>query len=168
MAADLGPLRITFRYRIPEPFIWEYFEKGRTFVFPNLIKITRWNMCLFALATGDWNPLHFFPWVARKAGYRGCIAHGGLVMNKLPGALCKLNFWNGTIDALRLTTQKYKLPIYPKDKVHFEMSVLDKQSKEGVDEAGLVKFDFKIKNQRNEEVVTGTLTAIIKKSARYS
>jgi acyl dehydratase len=41
----------------------------------------------YARLTGDWNPIHVWPWAARALGLRGAVAHGMCVVEKALPAL---------------------------------------------------------------------------------
>lgn len=162
MAADLGAVVTTITERLDTAYNWNTLEIGQVFRLPTLVEVTWDAIYKFAEATGDWTSLHFDHKKAVEAGYRGCIAHGGLTVNMLPGTLYRLNFWDETIDLLREITPKWRAAVYPGDRIHFELMVKAKFSKINDTRRGRVIFDFVIKNQRNEIVVTGMLSVFLK------
>lgn len=108
---------------------------------------------LFAIISGDTNPLHLDEEYAKTTRFGRCIAHGSIcaiivsaaVATKLPGP--------GTIYAGQ--EMKFKKPVFPGDTLTARLELLEKKRK-----GNIVLIECVIKNQHGETVFTGVSTAI--------
>ncbi len=70
----------------------------------------------YALASGDYNPIHRVGWVARLSGFKGPIAHGLCVMSMAAGRLIQ-RFAEGNPDRLLEIALRFARPAYPGDEL---------------------------------------------------
>lgn len=108
---------------------------------------------LFAIISGDTNPLHLDPEYAKTTRFGRCVAHGSIcgivvsaaVATKLPGP--------GSIYAGQ--EMKFKKPVFAGDTLTVTLTLQEKKRK-----GNIVLIDCLIKNQHGETVFTGVATAI--------
>ena len=111
--------------------------------------LTRRDIELFAIVSGDLNPSHLDEKYAKDSHFRGIVAHGllggalisAVLETKLPGA--------GTVYLGQ--DLKFLKPVRPDDTIDVSVTV---QSKD--DTKKTVTFDCLCTNQRQESVLTGT------------
>ena len=115
--------------------------------------ITMDDIKLFAILSGDTNPLHLDEEYAKTTRFGRCIAHGSICAIIVSAAVaCKLP-GPGTLYAGQ--EMKFKKPVYPGDTIHVQLSVLEKKRK-----ANIVLLDCTMKNQHGDTVFTGVSTVI--------
>jgi acyl dehydratase len=108
---------------------------------------------LFAIISGDTNPLHLDEEYAKTTRFGRCIAHGSIcgiivsaaVATKLPGP--------GAIYAAQ--EMKFKKPVYPGDTITAKLTLIEKKRK-----ANIILIDCVMTNQHGETVFTGVSTAV--------
>ncbi|HVL02010.1 MAG TPA: MaoC/PaaZ C-terminal domain-containing protein [Dongiaceae bacterium] len=108
---------------------------------------------LFAIISGDTNPLHLDEEYAKTTRFGRCIAHGSIcgiivsaaVATKLPGP--------GTIYAAQ--DMKFKKPVFPGDTITAKLTLTEKKRK-----GNIVLIDCVMTNQHGETVFTGVSTAV--------
>lgn len=108
----------------------------------------------YAEASGDGNPIHTNPEVAREAGLDGTIAHGMLIM-AFAGQM--LTDWLGT-DALRNFAVRFKGMTVPGDVLTCTGSVTDKVERDG---EHLIEGKVSVKGQDERPRLTGTFVAAL-------
>lgn len=64
----------------------------------------------YARVSGDWNPIHLWPWTARPLGFRRPILHGFCTAARVAHAACA-RFWNGDPRALRRFRVAFRAPL---------------------------------------------------------
>ncbi|GAB6173723.1 MaoC family dehydratase [Paradesulfitobacterium aromaticivorans] len=79
----------------------------------------------YAEASGDFNPVHLDDSYAQKAGFKGVITHGMLIMTQL-GAL--LTDWIGNEGSLKSFNVRFKNPVYVCEKIVCTGFIRDKVS----------------------------------------
>ena len=115
--------------------------------------VSRRDIQLFALASGDWNPLHLDEDYAATTSFGECIAHGmftgGLVSavlaNQLPGP--------GTVYLEQ--TLRFRAPVRVGDTLETRVSVSEKR-----DRGQRVVLACEVVNQDGKRVASGTATVI--------
>lgn len=108
---------------------------------------------LFAVISGDNNPLHLDEDYAKTTRFGRCIAHGSIcgiivsaaVATKLPGP--------GTIYAGQ--EMKFKRPVFPGDTITARLTLIEKKRK-----GNIVLIECVMTNQHGETVFTGVSTAV--------
>lgn len=108
----------------------------------------------YAEASGDGNPIHTNPEVAREAGLDGTIAHGMLIM-AFAGQL--ITDWLGP-GTLRNFKVRFKGMTPPGDVLTCTGSVTEKYEKDG---ESLVEGKVSVKGQDERPRLTGTFTAVV-------
>lgn len=114
----------------------------------------------FARLTGDDNPVHLDPQVARRTIFRGCVAHGMLVESTLAGCVWQSGLFRESIQALMAVETRFLAPVRPGDSVRMELrvEVLDPEPSR---RAGWVRFATRGINQRDEEISRGVWQVLV-------
>lgn len=115
--------------------------------------VTARDIQLFALASGDFNPLHLDPDYAAATEFGECIAHGmftgalvsAVLANQLPGP--------GTIYLGQ--ELRFRLPVRIGDTLETRVTVTGKQ-----DRGRRVTLECEVVNQHGKRVVTGVATVM--------
>jgi len=131
-----------------------YKSQGRT--------VTEADVVTFAGLSGDFNPLHTNAEFGKATPFGERIAHGMLIMAMATGMANWTGIFEGTTLALMEQVIRYKGAVKFGDTVHLELEVLEKKptSKPG---RGVVRFAARVRNQRDEVVVDGEWTLLMKR-----
>ena len=111
--------------------------------------ITAQDIQLFAVVSGDVNPLHLDPIFAATTPFKECIAHGMLSGAIISAAIAMQLPGPGTVYLGQ--SLRFRLPVKVGDTVTVTLEVTDKKDKHGY-----VSLDCKVCNQQEQLVVTGT------------
>jgi acyl dehydratase len=103
------------------------------------------SLALYAAASGDHNPLHLDPAVARSAGYERPIAHGMLTMAYV-GRLLTAHFG---VAALRSFSVRFTGVVLCGDRITISATL---QSQE----TATATYRLRATNAKSQEVLTGT------------
>ncbi|MEE8451484.1 MAG: MaoC/PaaZ C-terminal domain-containing protein [Thermoguttaceae bacterium] len=140
----------------------EYFEDcelGEKIVTPGRT-ITEADVVMFAALSGDWNAVHTDKEYAEKhTPYGQRIAHGLL---GLVAGICLLSrvgwflFWPKSMVCITgIDKVRFVLPILIGDTIHLDAEIIEK--KKTPDGMGLLTTRLRIRNQRDEAVITGRI-----------
>jgi len=133
-----------------ENFTFDELEVGQTAEYVKTV--SRQDITLFAIISGDTNPLHLDEEYAKTTRFGRCIAHGSICAAVLSAAVATKMPGPGTIYAGQ--EMKFKKPVFPGDTLTTRLELLEKKRK------GIITMDCKITNQHGEVVFTGVSTAI--------
>ena len=120
---------------------------GQTATYSKLIEER--DVQLFAVVSGDVNPVHLDAAFAATTQFRECIAHGMLSGAVISTAIAMELPGPGTIYLGQ--TLRFTLPVRLGDTITVHLEVIDKQDKRGI-----VSIDCKVFNQHEKLVLTGT------------
>ena len=119
----------------------KWVTKGRT--------ITEADVVNFAYLSSDWHSIHTDGEYAAQTSFGQRIAHGFLVLSVATGMVPATR---ETVLALYgLDRVRFVAPVFIGDTVHLEMEAIDKKERD--DGTGVVGFDFRMVNQRDEPVI---------------
>lgn len=115
--------------------------------------VTSRDIHLFALASGDWNPLHLDPHYAAQTEFGECIAHGmftgalvsAVLANQLPGP--------GTVYLGQ--ELRFRLPVRVGDTLETRVTVTEKR-----DRGRRVTLQCEVVNHEGKRVANGTATVM--------
>jgi len=113
-----------------EGLYYEDFAAGQRFETDSHV-VTAAEIGAFAELTGDDNPLHLDPRLARAAGFKDVIAHGLLVQSLTVGLVARLGVMRGTTIALLSTQARFIAPVLAGDEIHGAMRVTSKRAASG-------------------------------------
>lgn len=142
---------------------FEEFEVGYHVVSPSRT-ITEADVCAFAGLSGDYNPLHTNEEFARSTSFGGRIAHGMLGLSVATGLAARLGFIDGTALAFLGLDWKFRKPILLGDTIHVVIAVTDKRANARMG-GGIVTFDVRMVNHRDELVQRGTWDILVRAKA---
>jgi acyl dehydratase len=148
----------------PKGLFFEEFKIGDTFTSAER-KITEEEVMCFAELSGDHNRIHTDREYAESAIFGERIAHGMLGLSITSGLAAKLGFAEDTIIALRSISWKFKAPIKFGNSIRGTFVVSEKKELKG-NAGGLLIFDVKVQNQKEEIVQMGKWTMLIKMKIR--
>ncbi|HNS59536.1 MAG TPA: MaoC/PaaZ C-terminal domain-containing protein [Anaerolineales bacterium] len=139
---------------------YEQFEMGA--VYPSQARtVTEADVANFAGLSGDFNPLHTDAEFAKTTPMGERIAHGVLILAMATGMANWMGIFEGTTLALMEQVTRYKGAVKFGDTIRLEMEVIEKKPT-SKPEKGVVKFAVRVKNQRDENVVEGEWTLLMK------
>ncbi len=121
--------------------------------------ITEADIVMFSAVSGDWHPLHTNVEYAKQGPFKERIAHGFLVLSIASGLLPL-----SEIDIMAfygIEKLRFVAPVKLLDTIHVEFEVVEKREKD--ERGGVVTFRQTVRNQRQEEVVVGTMRSLIAK-----
>lgn len=124
--------------------------------------ITEADVVAFAGLTGDYNPLHTDEEFAKGTPFGRRIAHGLLGLAIATGLSTRLGLVDGTVIAFLGLEWKFTGPIFIGDTIRQRMTVTSVRETRKPDR-GVVVFDVKVLNQRDEVVQEGTRTIMVKR-----
>lgn len=132
-----------------------YASQGRT--------VTEADVVTFAGLSGDFNPLHTDAEFAKRTPFGERIGHGMLTVAMATGMANWTGIFEGTTIALMEQVIRYKNVVKFGDTVHLELEVVDKKATSKPDR-GVVRFATRMINQRDEVVVDGEWTLMMKRN----
>ncbi len=141
---------------------FDEFNVGEKITFP-LATITEHHILSWAALSGDFNPLHLNAEFAKKTplGQRlgGRVPYGQMITCLMSGPLGSMLLF-GTGAALLDISFKFVNPAGIGDTLYEEIEVVEKKPSKKY-EGGIVKFKLTCKNQKEEEIVNGTMTFLV-------
>lgn len=108
---------------------------------------------LFAILSGDTNPLHLDEEYAKTTQFGGCIAHGAICAVIISAAVATQFPGPGSIYAGQ--EMRFKKPVRAGDTLTAHLTLLEKKRR-----GNIVLIDNVIKNQRDETVFLGVSTVV--------
>jgi acyl dehydratase len=131
-----------------------YASQGRT--------VTESDVVVFAGLSGDYNPLHTNAEFGKNTPFGERIAHGMLVASMSTGMANWTGIFEGTTLALMEQIIRYKGVVKFGDTVHLELEVVEKKPSSNPDR-GVVRFATRVYNHRQETVIDGEWTLLMKR-----
>jgi 3-hydroxybutyryl-CoA dehydratase len=119
------------------------FTVGETF--ERVREVDTYRPIYYAAASGDFNPIHIDPAVAREAGYQGVILQGMCTFAWLADACAT---YLGDPVRLRRVSARFTKPVQVGDVITF-------RGRCAAVEGGTVRLEISAVNQRGEEVLKG-------------
>ncbi len=142
---------------------FDKFEVGAKYV-SQARTVTEADVVTFAGVSGDFNPLHTNAEFGKKTPFGERIAHGMLVVSIATGMAQWSGIFEGTTLALMEQVIRYKGAVKFGDTVHLEQEVLKKKETSKPDR-GVVIFASRVLNQRDEVVVDGEWTLLMRRKS---
>ena len=135
----------------------EYVSRSRT--------VTEADVVNFAGVSGDYNPLHTDAEFMKSSPFGERIAHGMLVASMATGLSSQRGWFEGTTIALLEVSFRFQAPVKFGDTLHLVLKVKDK-CETGKPDRGVLVVAANMVNQRDEVVVEGQWTAMMKRKGR--
>ncbi|GIK39059.1 MAG: dehydratase [Anaerolineae bacterium] len=124
--------------------------------------VTEADVVAFAGLSGDFNPLHTNAEFCKETPFGERIAHGMLIVSMATGMANWTGIFEGTTLALLEQVIRYKGAVKFGDTIHLEQEVLEKKESSKPDR-GVVIFASRVRNQRDEVVIDGEWTLLMKR-----
>ena len=140
---------------------FEEFEEGTDYV-TRARTVTEADVVAFAGLSGDFNPLHTDAEFMKSSPFGERIAHGMLVASMSTGLQSQMGWFEGTTIALLEVQFRFKAPVKFGDTVRLALSVKEKRTTSKPDR-GVLILNANILNQRDETVIEGQWTAMMKR-----
>ena len=140
---------------------FDEFEVGAKYV-SQARTVTEADVVTFAGVSGDFNPLHTNAEFGKTTPFGERIAHGMLVVAMATGMANWSGIFEGTTLALMEQVIRYKGAVKFGDTIHLEQEVLEKKETSKPDR-GVVIFASRVLNQRDEIVIDGEWTLLMKR-----
>jgi 3-hydroxybutyryl-CoA dehydratase len=129
------------------------FTSGRT--------VTEADVTAFAGLSGDFNQIHIDADYAAKGPFGQRVAHGLLVLSIVSGLAVQTGVMDRTVIAFReIGEWKFSRPVFLGDTVRGEMEVVGTKPFPRLG-GGAVEIAFTVKNQKDENVMSGKWTVLI-------
>ncbi len=116
-------------------------------------KVTEQDITLFAILSGDTNPLHLDHEYAKTTQFGGCIAHGALCATVISAAVATTIPGPGSVYAGQ--EMRFKKPVRAGDLITAHLEVVEKKRR-----GNIVLIENKIINQKGETVFVGLSTVV--------
>ncbi len=133
---------------------YEDYHPGERFSSPGRT-ITETDLILFSGMTGDWHMMHTNMEYARKSRFGERIAHGMLILSIGTALLFRLGdnvlFPKSFIAFYGIDKLRFVKPVLIGDTISCEAEVIGMEEKDV--NKGIITYDTRIKNQRDELVV---------------
>jgi 3-hydroxybutyryl-CoA dehydratase len=144
----------------PRGLYFEEFVEGSEVTSPART-ITETDITLFAGLTGDYNPIHTDAEFSKGTQFGQRIAHGLLLLSIASGLGYRIGFLEGTTEAFTDLEWKFSKPVFIGDTVRAQIKIVEKRPMKRLG-AGLVTFDVRMLNQRDEVVQRGVWRLLIR------
>ena len=123
--------------------------------------ITETDIVNFAGLSGDFNFIHTDAEGAKATPFGQRVAHGMLVASIASGLAVQHGFIDGTTLAFRELTWKFTRPVLIGDTIQVQVKVIETKNMNKLG-GGLVTFEARVVNQRDEVVHKGEWRMLIK------
>jgi len=145
----------------PAAKYWEEFRAGETFLSPART-VTEADIVNFCGVSGDFNPLHSDRTFASTGLFGEPIAHGLLVLSIATGAMSRLGFVEGTVEAFLGLNWRFTAPVKTGDTVRVEFKVKEKKESKKPTH-GILVLEVTIRNQGSHVVQQGDWYLLVRK-----
>jgi acyl dehydratase len=142
---------------------FEEFEQDKEYV-TRARTVTEADVVAFAGLSGDFNPLHTDAELMKGSQFGERIAHGMLVSSIGTGLSSQMGWFEGTTVALLEVTFRFKGPVKFGDTVRLALKVRDKRETSKPDR-GILVLDATVLNQRDEAVIEGQWTTMMRRKS---
>jgi len=142
---------------------YEDIEVGQVFRSPGRT-VTEADVTLFAMLSGDWNPLHTDAAFARETAFGQRIAHGAYGLAVATGLLNRLGLFDGSaIALLGIDGWRFAAPIRIGDTVHVELEIAGKRPTRAGDR-GIVQRHVRLRKQDGAVVQEGRMDIMVRRA----
>ncbi len=145
-----------------ERFYLEDYTVGERFISPART-ITETDIVMFAAMTGDWHPLHTNAEFAKNYLFGERIAHGLLILSVGTSLIFRLGehvvLPKSFIAFYGMDSVRFVGAVKIGDTIHCEVEIAKLEEKN--DKHGVIIANNSIKNQRNEDVIVYSTSALV-------
>ncbi len=140
---------------------FEEFETGMQIVSVGRT-LTESDVVSFAGISGDFTQIHTDAEFSKKTPFGQRVAHGLLGLAITSGLAARTGIFEGTVLAFReINDWKFVKPVFFGDTIHVEIEVAETKALPRIG-GGSIVITLDVKNQREETVMKGTWTALVK------
>ena len=140
---------------------FEELEAGETFESGGRT-ITDADIVLFAGLSGDQTRIHMDESFAKNTLFGSRVAHGALGLSIATGLITQLGTTEETAMALLDISSRFKAPMRIGDTLSVRLRVAEKRETSKADR-GVVSFAFELVNQKDETVLEGVETVMVRR-----
>ena len=114
-----------------------------------------------------WDPLpiHISDKAARRRGFKGITASGQYTLCIKQRLLNTADWTEAVIGALAFDELRFPKAVYPGDELTLKIECLESRGSKSKNDRGIVKFDFRMLNQDNSEVLRYLDTVMFSRSS---
>lgn len=142
---------------------WETFAAGAVYETAGLT-VTETHLVMWSSLTGDWVQLHTDAEYARGTPFGERIAHGPLTLALALGQTTRLGIFDQVVAWLGLERVRAQAPVLIGDTIHAALEVTASRETSKPDR-GLCTFDYRVFNQRAEQVMTFESSLLIRRAS---
>ncbi len=133
--------------------------------------ITETDIVMFSAMTGDWNAMHSDEEYASKhTGFGRRVAQGLLILSTGLGLLSRngwFTFWPKSLECITSMDKcRFHAPVAIQDTIRLEAEIIAKQDMSPA--MGLITTRLRIRNQRNEKVLTADVKIMARRKPDQS
>lgn len=144
----------------PHGLYYEEFEIGASVESAGRT-VTEADIVLFAMLSGDWNPIHTDAEYSKSQMMGQRIAHGLLVLSIATGLATRLGFMEDTVIAFMGLEWEFRAAVKIGDTVRVRATVAEKKDMPRLG-GGYVTFKVEVLNQEDTRVQRGTWRILVK------
>lgn len=144
----------------PRGLYYEEFEIGASVESAGRT-VTEADIVLFAMLSGDWNPIHTDAEYSKSQMMGQRIAHGLLVLSIATGLATRLGFMEDTVIAFMGLEWEFRAAVTIGDTVRVRATVAEKKDMPRLG-GGYVTFKVEVLNQEGTRVQRGTWRILVK------
>ena len=115
--------------------------------------ITKTDLELYAISTGDTHPMFLSEEQAKAAGWKNQLVPGLLTFSIAVGLLIQSGYISDVMAFMGTDKVKFNVPVYPYDTIRVETEVLSK--KQVKDANWICSYKWIVRNQNDEAVAEG-------------
>jgi len=145
---------------------FEEFKVGQIFKHPFSRTVTEMDNILFSSLTMNMQPLHLDEQFASKTEFGGRIVNSFFTLGLMVGMTVTDTTLGTTIANLGMTEVKFPKPVLHGDTLRAETTVISKRESKSRSNAGIVEFEHRAINQRDEVVSVCRRTAFMKRRSK--
>jgi len=134
-------------------------EIGDKFITKSRV-VTRTDLELYAISTGDTHPMFLSEEYAKSFGWRTQLVPGLLTFSIAVGLLIQSGFISDVIAFLGTDKVKFNAPVYPYDSIKVEAEILSKKQTKSAN--WICSYKWIVRNQNDEAVAEGENTCMFK------
>ncbi len=142
---------------------FEEFEIGRVFVHSTTRTISEMDNVLFSALTHNPQPLHLDDEFARKTEFGQRLVNSIFTLGLMIGVSVSDTTLGTTVANLGMSDVRFPKPVFHGDTLRSESTVAEKRESRSRADAGIVVFEHRCFNQRNEEVAYCKRAALMRK-----
>jgi 3-hydroxybutyryl-CoA dehydratase len=149
-----------------QPFLdYQDYEPGRTFRTRGRT-VTEADIVAFAGLTGDFYELHTVEEFAQRTRFGGRVAHGLLTLSQAVGLVMLSGVHSDCVIALLgIDRMRAQEPVRPGDTISVQVTVAERRETRHADR-GIVTLDYMVFNQRDEQVMTFSVTTMVRRAVQ--